>query len=432
MPSDTGPKPAPVSAGGAPSIGAILEKSAHLFNEQGYFDTRLSDVADRLGLAKTTISYHFRSKEALLQQLYERACEMAESDLAATLDAPTGRDALVAWLNRTVRRQTDGLVGNAPPLAIIADLNALADPERAGFAKRLKSQFAGLASILERGRRDGSLAVESIDATAFFLFSIHNWLGTWLTQIPPNDYPEARAGFVDLILHGLAADRAWQHGPSHHMQTTEAVSAIFDRESRSRLKREAFLRAGTRALNEFGYRNLSLLSVASELGVSRSAFYYYINDKETLLRLSVERSLALIDKAQDQAGAGMAPDSISRVSAALRSVFDGHFSGLDPLIRLSLFSALPSAQQAVARASYRRIAAGFGQMVADGMVDGSVRGLPVNAIEHIIMGALFAASRRQLRLASLDAAWPADTHAPLLVAPAYFEPLFTGVSTETR
>lgn len=417
------------TATASPRRDAILAASADLFNAKGYHDTRLSDVADRLGLVKTTISYHFQSKEALLFQLYQNTCEAAERDLREASFQPTGRDAIAHWLKQIAERQTASLSGAHPPLATLSDISALGQDQRHAVAARVSQQFSAIRQMLQRGNADGSLRVRSPDASAFFLFCCQDWLRNWLSQVPYSAIGPAVPAFCDLLMNGLAAERHAPLAIRSQPPATQDFSTVFDRETRSRMKREAFLRAGTRLLNEHGYRNLSLNALAAELGVSRSAFYYYIADKDALLEQCVDRSINTLARAQ-AFGESSAETGLMRLANTLRSVFDGHISDLDPLIRSSLLHAMPDGKMAVAQARHRALGAGFGKMIAEGVVDGSMRPTSISTIEHIVMGALLAASRRQLSLSYL-ASSPTEANANVAIAAmAYFEPIIHGLANE--
>lgn len=61
----------------------IQDVAVELFTEQGYEKTSLREIAERLGVTKAALYYHFKSKEEILSSLLE--------DLVEALDA------LVAW-----------------------------------------------------------------------------------------------------------------------------------------------------------------------------------------------------------------------------------------------------------------------------------------------------------------------------------------------
>ncbi|RMD71924.1 MAG: TetR/AcrR family transcriptional regulator, partial [Gammaproteobacteria bacterium] len=54
---------------------AILEAAEALFAERGFDAVSLSDIAQKAGMAKSSILHHFRSKEGLYLAVLKRACE---------------------------------------------------------------------------------------------------------------------------------------------------------------------------------------------------------------------------------------------------------------------------------------------------------------------------------------------------------------------
>ena len=48
----------------------IIQKAIELFNEKGYFDVRMRDISAALEVSVGSLTYHFRSKEALMESIY--------------------------------------------------------------------------------------------------------------------------------------------------------------------------------------------------------------------------------------------------------------------------------------------------------------------------------------------------------------------------
>jgi AcrR family transcriptional regulator len=53
----------------------ILETAVQFFAEQGYYNTKISDIAQQLGLAKGTIYWYFDSKEDLFNRAFRHEFE---------------------------------------------------------------------------------------------------------------------------------------------------------------------------------------------------------------------------------------------------------------------------------------------------------------------------------------------------------------------
>jgi TetR/AcrR family acrAB operon transcriptional repressor len=61
----------------------LIDAAAVLFAERGYKQTTVADIADRAGISRSSIPWHFGSKDGLLMAVIERAAE----DLRAALSA---------------------------------------------------------------------------------------------------------------------------------------------------------------------------------------------------------------------------------------------------------------------------------------------------------------------------------------------------------
>lgn len=59
----------------------ILDVALELFNEQGYDKTSLREIAERLGVTKAALYYHFERKEDLLLELHLRLHELGRGVL---------------------------------------------------------------------------------------------------------------------------------------------------------------------------------------------------------------------------------------------------------------------------------------------------------------------------------------------------------------
>ena len=89
----------------------ILDVALELFNEQGYDATSLREIAERLGVTKAALYYHFKSKADILLELHLRLHELG-SDLLDELDALADeREAVAVWPH-LLDRFIDDVVAN--------------------------------------------------------------------------------------------------------------------------------------------------------------------------------------------------------------------------------------------------------------------------------------------------------------------------------
>ena len=66
----------------------ILDVALDLFTDQGFDGTSMREIAERLGITKPSIYYHFASKEEILLALHMRQHEFAKAALARLTGQP--------------------------------------------------------------------------------------------------------------------------------------------------------------------------------------------------------------------------------------------------------------------------------------------------------------------------------------------------------
>jgi len=74
----------------------ILDVALELFNEQGYDKTSLREIAERLGITKAALYYHFERKEDILLELHLRLHALV-GDALDELDRLDDSEIVAAW-----------------------------------------------------------------------------------------------------------------------------------------------------------------------------------------------------------------------------------------------------------------------------------------------------------------------------------------------
>jgi TetR/AcrR family transcriptional regulator, transcriptional repressor for nem operon len=133
----------------------IIERSAPLFNKQGYAGTALSDLMEATGLQKGGIYRHFSSKEELAAEAFDYAWRKAVEVRAQGVDStPNAVDRLKQMVANFVELRNGLVPGGCPLLntAIESDDGNTVMRERARGA--LRSWQTRLSTIVKHGMRD--------------------------------------------------------------------------------------------------------------------------------------------------------------------------------------------------------------------------------------------------------------------------------------
>lgn len=166
----------------------IQQVALELFNEKGYTETSLREIAERLGVTKAALYYHFKTKEDIVTSLVESRIEAVRE----LIDWTEGQPMTLQTRREIVRRYAENLytqrhgqvmrffernqaaLRGQPTMERYRDLMmrliSLVAPAKAPFADRLRNTLAILTlhaglmlplngEISEDQRRDDSLRV---------------------------------------------------------------------------------------------------------------------------------------------------------------------------------------------------------------------------------------------------------------------------------
>lgn len=343
---------------------AILAAAAQAINEQSARGMTFADVARRVGLNTTSVTYYFRRKEDLAAAAFEHtlATLLAMLDEAAGEPDPPARVARFLSLNMDrLRRIHDG---EESAFAVLSDLRATEEPVRgrlmAGWQRVFRRTRGLWGEAATRAQTDLN------GARAHVLLENVFWVPAWLNRYEPDQFGRVEARLMDVFRHGLAAPGERWKPTLLDLPHDDPVPG-----------REAFLLAATRLINELGYRGASVQRIASELNVTKGSFYHHLDAKDDLVIACYERSFDTIGSAQamaDRAG----ESEWQRLSSAVATLLDVQFSERGPLLRTTALSGLPPGVRSAMVDRSNRIARRYAGTIMDGVAEGSIR--PVDAL----------------------------------------------------
>jgi AcrR family transcriptional regulator len=370
---------------------AILSQAARLFNYKGSRATTLRDIAESLGLTKTSLYYYVKTKEELIFQCYMSALEFhlgKLDDIEQQHSAPLDR--LSAFLLQHFDNWLAAQEGRGPHIAALLEIASLKGDHRQQVETQYIALFKRILGYFRQGIADRSLRkLEPVATTRAVIGSI-DWAFSWLHKIPAGQVDATARQALDIITHGLYAKKD-EYIPAaiNHSDGDGQLLQGFDREQQNRKKQEAFYKTGTWFFNKQGFNGTSLDEIAEHLNVSKGAFYYHIKNKEDLLFNCYSRSLDISEKIYQQA-ARSEGTGLEKVERTCRRIFYFQNSSEGPLIRYSSITALPMERRLEILKRTDAANECFGDFMREGMADGSVRPIDTFVAQQLIAGAVNA------------------------------------------
>jgi AcrR family transcriptional regulator len=398
---------------------AILSQAARLFNSKGSRATTLKDIAESLGLTKTSLYYYVRTKEELIYQCYMAALDHHHRNLDLVESRHEGAlERASAFFLLHFQDWVATQEGRAPCIAALLEIAALKEPHRQEVEQRYIAMFQRLRSYIRAGVADKTIRpCEPTAVTRAMLGSV-DWAFSWLQSLPREEVLDAGRKAWRILAQGIYAGGG-DYVPAEWSHETERGMDLqgFNRQERNRLKQEAFFKAGTWFFNKQGFNGTSLDEIAEHLNVSKGAFYYHIKNKEDLLIHCYNRSLDIREQIHDKTSQ-MQCTGFQKAELTCRQTFYFQNSSEGPLIRYTSITALPIDKR---KPILKRTEQGnqmFGQFLQEGIEDGSVKPVDTFIAQNLITGAVNAAMDLKLwrKVDDIDAA-----------ALDYFDVFFNGL-----
>jgi AcrR family transcriptional regulator len=366
---------------------AILSQAAKLFNYKGSRATTLKDIAESLGLTKTSLYYYVKTKEDLIYQCYKVALDhhhKSLDEIEQKHSAPMERAS--AFFLQHFDNWLAAQEGRAPHIAALLEIAALKGAHRVEVEAAYVSLFKRLREYIRLGVAQGTLRPCEPTATTRAILGSVDWTFFWLHNVPLEQVKDIALEALNILAHGIsAADEPHTHANiSIHGGAGEELQG-FNREQQNRLKQEAFYKTGTWFFNKQGFNGTSLDEIADHLNVSKGAFYYHIKSKEDLLYNCYSRSIDILDGIHQQA-AQSAGTGLEKAKLTCLSTFYFQNSDEGPLIRYNTITALPMERRRQILQRTEKSNRHFGEFLDEGIRDGSVRSINTFAAQHLFAG----------------------------------------------
>ena len=391
---------------------AIIAAASEILNRDGIKGMTLANVASRVGLITTSVTYYFKKKEDLAVACLREGIERFETLMDEALRESTAPERLAKFLDLWLDLHRRVVMGEAPTLPVFNDIRALQKPQRTiivdaylKYAAKARALFSGpgLEWLDERGAAArGQILLEEL-----------YWAVAWLPRYDIEDYGRIHDRMFDIFMNGLAPSaRQWQP----QALSLDAVLGATDQEPSAS---EAFLIAATRLINERGYRGASVEKISARLNVTKGSFYHHNDAKDDVVVECFNRTYETMRRIQ-RAVMNQEGDYWSKLSNAAATLIEYQLSERGPLLRTSALSAVPEQIRNEMVHASDRVSDRFASIISDGIATGAIR-----AVDPFIASQMLTATVN----AAADIRWWVNDVAPREAVDLYAKPLLMGMFT---
>lgn len=181
----------------------ILRAAAALFREQGFTRASMRDLADRVGIHKSSLYHHFPSKQALLLEILETTVDRSAPVLAAI--AGSGQPASER-LRRAVANHVTELIRDQDNVACFLEEGRYLDRRYMDIYISKRDQYEGhFRRIIGDGVRRGEFRPVNVRLASLAILGMCNGMAKWWRPDGEFGPREIAVWFAEMAVQSVTA-----------------------------------------------------------------------------------------------------------------------------------------------------------------------------------------------------------------------------------
>jgi len=176
----------------------ILVSSARLISQRGYETVSLQEIADKVGLHKSTLFHYFKNKEEIFLRILEKSVDKVNTDLEGIINnrelEPEEK------LRKAFDNHLTLLIEHFDNVNIyLNELRSLSKKNQAIYLKKRKKYEKDFEKILKAMKTKGYFAGLNTKIATFGLLGMLNWTVKWYKKDGPLTMKEVSNIFYRMI-----------------------------------------------------------------------------------------------------------------------------------------------------------------------------------------------------------------------------------------
>ncbi|MFF0366427.1 TetR family transcriptional regulator [Micromonospora sp. NPDC005087] len=190
----------------------IADRSAELFNRDGYHQTSMAQIAAAAGVAKATLYHYFPSKGQILFFIHDEFMGVLLDGLQSHADRGLTPAQRLLETMTDILRLNETHPGHVR--VFFEHFRELTAEEQAAATPKRDFMFATVAGIIRAGIEDGTFRDVDPDLAAFEIFGMCNWAYQWFRPGGLMDAKTVAEKFWDYAARGLLAEGSAARRPA--------------------------------------------------------------------------------------------------------------------------------------------------------------------------------------------------------------------------
>lgn len=178
----------------------ILRGAAILFAENGYHETSVNMLSERLGVSKPVLYYYAKNKDDILVQIGQISLDMLRAAMGRAQKAQLSG---VGKLRHFFTAYTEIMCSDFGRCFAFVDQKVVSAEARAENSLGRRVIEAAIREIIVEGQSDHSIAQCSPEFASRALFGAFNAIPRWFKEGGEFDAREVAEVYIDLFVTGL-------------------------------------------------------------------------------------------------------------------------------------------------------------------------------------------------------------------------------------
>jgi AcrR family transcriptional regulator len=181
----------------------LLTKAAEVFEQKGFAQSRIEDIAKALGLKRSALYYYFETKNDIARALVEDYVSVKTRELEELISSSSGSptEKLRALLTEQILNRTLG--GGARARALNKMGPEMPDETRAALQSSRRRIRDLYVQVIREGVEAGEFRQVDARIAALAVIGIANWTSWWYSPTGRLDPKELAETLVDIAINGL-------------------------------------------------------------------------------------------------------------------------------------------------------------------------------------------------------------------------------------